>query len=514
MFNFNNRSAFVLPTTPFRQNNLNRAKSAAPLSGDRTYRQRYSQPQTQTMGIIQQAARTYGNLPPVAKEAVGQAGKQIFDGVKVKVSDAIRVPRNPNAPKYFSGNNGFALSDAPPPVPVVFDTGIRPNTYVSTILDTKENECSPLHMSAVSLKLPTTVGNLLLNYFTNITSFDIQCKAQSNVSFNINITSIFTSANIQTALNALTQALSIYYYYNSIESHANYRDHKNGGMTYLRSGMTANMIEDLRNLEMRLLDTPIPPGLLETIRFMYSNYTSGYTQGSPILKFCPHFMDSTGVAAGQITSAITGLAAGNNNEVFSLISRAVPHWKITTLPSIPYETLYDQNFLTIWANAPFVVTNGTVATNYPQVTTDSTEIQYNSFTNTLDGMVYALNSVFNTTGSVYNPGLLVPVGDVTNGSRKSYYDVGGTKQLRDISTISFLNRARPETYYVSNTATYAVSACHLAGSDRCKGVSVNSITETAYKAVNYLVSLDTIAKPGMKSGFTGSSGSVKKGRKR
>lgn len=422
------------------------------------------------------------------------------DRSKVNTKTGNRRNSDDNGNFNFGGSRGFALSNSPEPKPVSLNTGVVPNTYVSDYMDAEENKCSPLHLSGARLTLPTDVSQTLYTFFQNVIAFELQTRAQANVGFNLNITTTFNSANILVAMNALIYALQVCYYFTSIITYCDNPDNKNEGMIYLRNKILADDLENLALLKRRLKSTPVPPNLLELVRYLHSNWYSGDTQGSPILKIVPEYFGAEGLSGDFITTALDGLATTTNNEIFSLIRRAIPQWIPSSLPDVPIIPTYDANFLTIFANLPFTYWNTTTSTvgYQPSVSTADENISYNSFTNNLDGVAFALASVRNSASpGYYYPGLMIPTTDSTvnnGGSRRSYYEVSGTKRLFNTSQYAFLNRSRNETYYLSDLTAFTVSSGHNSGTDRCKGVSANSIKETTLKAVEYLMSLDTIKR--------------------
>lgn len=389
------------------------------------------------------------------------------------------------------GANSYGLSKAPNPKETTLDSGIIPKTYVSDYLEAKENLCAPLHMTCARIIIPTSATQLLYDYFLKIISFDIQSKAQSNVGFNLNVGTDFTAEKILSAVNSQIFAFQVYFYYMSIISYHSAFDNKNEGMINMRSFITSDMLSDLSQLGRRLADTPVPPRLYELIRYMSGTYYTGPNQGSPLIKLSPLNPSASMVSGTDILSCLADISSSSNNQVYTLLRRAVPQWTPKTLYDVDPYPCYDANFSTIFANLPFVT--GIVGLPYTPVATTTTDtIAYNSFTNVLDGISFSLTSI--RIGNFWQPGLIqerTQAGFTCN--RRSYYEVSGVKQWVNSVDYPFISRCRPETYIFNDSNSIRMSL-HLPGADKCLQVCSDTIRETAMESLDYLMSLDTIKK--------------------
>lgn len=392
----------------------------------------------------------------------------------------------------------FYLSKAVNPSQISLNTGITPNTYVSDYMDAVTSSCSPLHLSSGIVKIPTTNTWDLYKYWTQIVSYDIQSKAQANVGFSLNITSSFNSAQILTAFNALINALQLYFYYASIISYHDNPANKNMGMIYLRNGMTIDIFNDMALLGRRLADTPCPPNLLSLLKYLSGNFLTGPNPMSPMIKLVPYAITATGqVEPTLINAALDALNADATNEVFALLRRAVPQWvpgKLSDVPSVP---VYDENFKTIFANLPFRLYNDNLSTStgYPYIT-NGDPIQYNSFSNNLDGAAFALTGYYSVNDDdIY--GLISPFNSNSQpygSSRRSFYttDNGTTYSFVRVESSEYLSRCRPETYQAKGSGVEIKDPIHLPGASKCLGVRIDSIKETSFKLMDWMMSLDTI----------------------
>lgn len=457
----------------------------------------YNNNQRSSSRMNEQTGRIIGEIG-------NRVGQQVGNMAADKVKDYLNKPRNPN-PDGGSGSSrhssGYALSKAPNPLEVKLDSGITPNTYTSDYIDAKENDCSPLHLTSGIVQIPNYASSRLFDYFNQVIAFDIQTKAQANVGFNLNIATQFTPAKILVAMNTLLKSLQIYFFYMSIISYHSDPSNKNEGMIRLRTTMGPAVLESLSLLGRRLSDTPCPPRMLELVRYLSGNYQSGDNQGSAMLKLVPLPLRGDNILlTSDIDTALADLSTSENNEIYTLLRRAVPQWNPKILYDIPTQPLFDLNFLTIFANAPFVVYDVS-QDRYPKVTSNSDSIAYNTFTNELDGVAFALTSAYNSSTSSWLPGLLTPSVEnsgANGNSRKSFYEVGGVKKFYVVQSYPFLVKSRSETYFSPTFST--VSNCHLFGTDKCLSVNGDTIRETSFKVLDYLMSADLIANP-KRSGF-------------
>ena len=452
--------------------------------------------------VIRIGKRVYDYLPAETKEAARDktieyikrnANERLKRKIRTRPNMVSGSGREEGGDVLFSDRSSgrFALSQAPNPKQVSLNTGIQPNTYTSDYMQAIENKCAPLHINCAKLQFPNYAASKLFNYFNNVIVFDLQTKAQANVGFNLNINTDFTATNILAAFNSLITALQVYFYHMSIISYHSDPSNKNEGMIYLRNQFTSQMIEDLSLLGRRLADTPCPPKLLEYVRYLSATYYSGNTSGSPLLKISPIPGSSTLTSTTAISTALTALATSTNNQIFSLMRRAVPQWTPKVLFDPEPIPFYDANFRTIFANMPFIHFNGTTAVNYPSVTSLTDSVTYNTFTSELDGGAFALAGMYDNTNTAWVPGLIVPISGTGNfvNNRVSFYQVGSVSSFYPSHSYDICLRSRLDSIAMNgNTAV----PLHPVGSNMCQNVSANTVTETSYQVLDYLMSLDTI----------------------
>jgi len=444
--------------------------------------------------------QVYNALPPDAQSAVNHAVKSGAKAVKNKVAQTVskhsRWVTMGGSSNHSPHSSGYGLSKAPIPAPIKLDTGLKPDAYVDNFMEASYNMCVPMNVTAALVQIPTTSGNQLLSYFNNIIAFSLQTNAQRNVSFNIDITTNFSTANILQAFNALLYALQIYFYYKSIITYHDEPSNHNMGMVYIRKQMDASFIESLELLERRLLDTPVPPRMLDFIRYLSGNFYAGDAAGAPLIKIVPIPPNSNMYNSNDATLALSALSNTANNNVFTVLRKAVPQWRPSVLYDVPKAPFYDQNFKSIFANLPFISYYGSAQNYLPTITDSNTAIIYNSFTNHLDGVAYALAGGY-VSGSGWLPGLIQPVqttsASTTNlNTRWSYY-VDGASNYKfyptDLSAVTI--RSRQETIMLADSLA-SFYTIHLAGAQLLQNVKANSIRQSAYNALDYLMSLDLI----------------------
>lgn len=457
----------------------------------------------------------YQSLPPSVKNQFVNFGNAVKSGIiknnnnKNNNNRGNRMNgrnnnRKGNPLKNAAGRDGadagtFYLSSAVKPTEISLKSGIYPNTYSSDYMDAIENNCSPLHLSSSILKIPSTDSFDLCTYFKQITAFDIQSKAQANVGFSLDITNSFSSDQLLTAFNALINALQCYFYYASIITYHDNPKNKNMGMISMRTAMTTDDFNDLARLGRLLSDIPIPPNLLSLTKYLSGNFLSGTNPGSPMIKLVPGEITSTGLLGTDsgLATALSNLTSDDNINVFTLLRRSVPQWIPGSLSDVPSEPIFDENFKTIFANLPFRLANSDMGTSegFPRITLSGAYLQYNSFSNNLDGVAYALTGYYDSSDVCY-PGLTTPYTNGKDiGTRKSYYEVSGVKEFYDTGDYEYISRCRPETYSAAGLSTVEIlDPIHLPGSNKCLGVNTESIRETAYKTIDWMMSLNTIRK--------------------
>jgi hypothetical protein len=402
-------------------------------------------------------------------------------------------------------NSSYGLSKAPEPKPVILNSGISPNTYTNDYMVAIQNLCAPMHVSCNTLQIPTNANNSLSTYFTNVICFDIQTAAQSNVGFDLQISTNFTSAQILTATNAAINALQVYYWYASILAYESDPKNKNEGMIVLRQNITSQQISDLNQLGRRLEDTPIPPRVVLWVKYMMSNYYNGETPGSSITKICFNAAALNAPTTNFAVTALNSLNSPANTTVFALLRRSIPKWRVGKLYDVTVAPNFDKNFKTIFANLPSAYINAVPAyTPSPQGANASSNISYNTYSNRLDGVAYAMGGVFNNTTGAFEPGMTNPVtlsASALSDSRYSWANNGTISSWTAVNNSTFLSFSRDESSTVAGGVNYTP---HLVGAEKCQNVSSTTMTQSAQNTLDFLFDVNSIPVKGKISQFSSS----------
>lgn len=384
-------------------------------------------------------------------------------------------------------NTSYALSSAPDPKPISLNSNIKPNTFVNDYMTPVEGGCSPLHITNVTLNIPTQTNNPLTTYFTSNICFDIQTRAQELVGFSVDITNTLSNTNLVAAFQAAIDALQCYFYYSSVLSYESDSRNKNSGMTALRGLVDATTLSDVRQLGKRLEDTPIPPRVVEWVRYMSGNFLSGNTQGSPLLKIVPGPSYYTGnrPATSYAAQALATLSLPTNTAVYALLRRCIPAWRIGKLYDVPVRPTYDKNFLSIFANLPAMnrSTGANVSTN--SVSNATSTVPYCAFSNRLDGLAFAMSSINDTVAGATYPGITRAglVSTAFPDNRFSYYSVSGVIGFYPVQVYSFLALSRNETTVCIGSTNYTP---HQIASDKCQNVTGQSVTQSGQSTLDFL----------------------------
>lgn len=390
---------------------------------------------------------------------------------------------------------GRQLSLNPRPYAININSGIKHNTAAKVRLDADYASC-PLHISTVKLVFPNSGSDprFLSWWDINITN-KFQTLAQRRVGFNVNAPTVFSSSRLLNFYTIIANALMCYYSFAKplIYSPAN----RNDGVTFWRNNITPADIDLITQLHDALNNLPIPPFLNAWIFQCYGvYYRQSMNPNSPLWGL---HSESLGTASGTVfqgTDDSTPLLANldllkgpNFIDTANMIARVFPSWQDTEkLFTTPTVAEFSPNMNTLFANLPFVGGSG-----YPRVAETTDTIVYNTYADSLDGLVLACSGAFNTTAGQWVPTLMVPVvNNCNNGStpvsRLSYSNLSGTLGMQWSGEFTRLSYSRGETY--TNVGT----TCHpfdKFGAERCLFVTQNSLREVAYLAVEKLVGLDS-----------------------
>lgn len=440
------------------------------------------------------------NMPPVTP---GSNNGKPWPAPEKGGSITVFKGQNPN-----SRNDSYALSKNPNPKDIRLNSGVRPNTFTYDNMAPVLGQCSPLHMSGGVLSLPTDVNNPLTNYILDTIVFDIQTRAQANVNFSLDVsdTGDFSAVKIRDAMSTAIKALQVYFHYSSILSYESDPRNKNAGMIALRKLITAQNLSDLSQLGRRLQDTPLPPRIVEWVRYMSGNFLSSNTQCAPIIKLFPSYTAISSTTSTSIFDNLTNISLSVNNNVYTLMRRAIPQWRIGVLYDCNPIPTYDANFKTIFANKYNVFTTAGTNVLSHTVANADTSYPYNSYLNKLDGVAFAMCSLYNNDKALVMPGLMTStaVNTTQPDNRYSFYTNGATSSFVAVQSDSFLALSRQET---ATNLSGVFNTPHLFGTAKCLNVSTNALMQTAENTVDFLFNVDSIPNKGAMNSFSGKKGS-------
>lgn len=484
MSNDNDNSAFVLPpVVPGSSGNLRT------ISGKSTWKQQpivtakvksNTQNRKSRMANGKSAARKAGDFMINNPELTGS----IVGGIASGISDILKQEKP-------SGAYGY-LSNAPNPAETKLNTGIPLTVLEKNYTKTEENVCSPLHTSHVYFGFPIDSTQIVYNWFTTVNTRDYQTRVQEQVNWAVDINTKFSAANIITAMNDLFYVLQIYFFYRSIDVYCAYGPNQNDAMYAIRKEWDFDTNFKLAEIARMLARTPIPPNMLEFCRFTQSNFFSGETPNSPIIKIVPFARTSltTLTSNTNLDTCITKLSNSTSIDVWNTLARVTKDWIPKTVGAIydpPVTPVYNRDYITLFNNLPSA--NGIVGKTFsPSVAAITTNFTYLSWTNNLDGIVLAFTDAYNTATTKFINGT-VNVFSSSGHSRFSYYVVSGVLGWYASRTYPFLGLGRTETYTSDGTTEFA---SHRFGSDMVINVSPLMQSTTVVNAIDWLLSSTSI----------------------
>jgi hypothetical protein len=351
-----------------------------------------------------------------------------------------------------------------------------------------------------------TDSSLLADWFRKVVVPEFQAAASKSVSFRLDSENIFTIENITKYLNDVSYALQLFYFYSSIIIFQDGRN-RNVGMRALNENIDPDDLEKLYTLKRRLEQLPIPPRLVEFCRWLMGTYAMGPLPYTPLIKLMPIPFDiaeggalsTFGVGGAVLDNAITGI--NSHGQVANLLGVIAPNWINEELYSPISESVYDEQFRTLFVNCPSIESNfdGSIVTEFPVSADSATSYTYASFSANLDGAISALSSVWKD--SELQPGLINLYPSITKGgvcfNSRLFFSAGDELFRPDWAT-SNSEYYSPYTYQL-NASNGIVSDLPI-GSFGLKGVSIDSSRESAKEFVEYLLSIETLSK-GLPRGY-------------
>lgn len=460
---------------------------------------------------IYNAGRTVSNVISDPKVQAGiKVGQSVIN--KARQSSGNR-PGNPSPPGRgdSSAASGLGyLSSAPNPTPTRLGTGIPLTLLEKNYTKVEENVCSPMHTTHVLFSLPVSSTSQIYDWFMKVNSRDYQTRLQEEVNWALPINAGFSAANITNAMNELYKVLQIYFFYRSIDSYCNIGPNQNDAMYAIRSEWDFNTNFKMSEIARLLARTPIPPNMLELSRYLMSNYNSGMTPNSTIIKIVPfpRYSQSLLTSNTNLDNCLTSLTNTTNIDVWNTLGRVCKSWvpgETANIYDPPINPSYDLDFITIFNNLPSA--NGITGKTYsPSVTAITDNFTYLSWNNQLDGIAVALTDAYITTTSTWCNGMVSPQVSSSQ-NRFSYYKVAGNISWTGSRFYPFTLAGRLDTY-MSDGTTESVS--HRFGADMVVNVSGLMASTTCINAVDWLLSSTSIKGTNVQGNFMPNT----RGRKR
>jgi hypothetical protein len=384
------------------------------------------------------------------------------------------------------------------------NTGIPSGTIRNPLQNTTEYY-SPMFIQC-GILLPTIDENGD-SLFSKLVNSDLYFKYLIIVQSVItnNFSRFFTEINFFNYLSVLSQALQLYYQIDSILAFSSHSDNRNQNlaMVNLRMAIGPEILNGHMKLKEFLESVPIPPNLLEYIRYMYQNFCFKDVQGSSIIRLSYSDSLCTDEYAGKL--GIDGYTYNEIvmkmlelSEVASIVAKIRPNW-IGTLPASSYEVFYDPQFSTFWHNSNIAYEDfGSKAVKYTiNANSKSDLLYYGIFDDRLDGAIYASCSVNlftkNSDKSVQQMGMWHPFSDFSNRKAISSSLLYFNKLSRISSVLevtyrnaSMVHSAPHAIKTESGNFVWVVNSSNYAGSAIPQVHTLENTTQAVVQTVNWL----------------------------
>lgn len=407
---------------------------------------------------------------------------------------------------YERGGASYSLTSNHQPVEIRLSTGIKPNAFGQFY-----NECSsyyvPLHLTQTRLSFSNiNTSSRLYKYFDQVVSHIWGIDAQLMVQFNIQSSTNFSTTILIDYYEKIALAMQLYYFYTSVLTYCKDRNHHNEGMKALRDMISSDDVDLLSRLGETLGMTPIPPRLNELCLYLMQTYQSSSQPNASLLKLMPtNFALSADVNGKMLaldpTNSLHGLNVAYNNlqdptfrSTCTLIAQICPGWLPRGNFKVPGAALHDLNFINLWANLPSRSTGtGGASCKTPFASTDDESICYATAGDDLDGMIFGLATIYNTTTSKFSTGImhdLITSTYLTSklSNRFSFMYSGSSNGFYASNQTSYGPYTRGEAY---NIVSAGIATTPF-GMEYTLGANINSVTETAFASLRWIVDLNSI----------------------
>lgn len=282
-------------------------------------------------------------------------------------------------------------------------------------------------------------------------------------------------------INAISNALQLYYNVESILAFNSTPENENLGLIYLQNSFNSGVRRKHRDLRDILTRMSIPRNMETLINYLYQNFSYCEDPQTPIVRINwrgvlypeDQINPSTALLDYKLSEELfdTVINELNNADVRmidSMIGVTAKYSKDKSryLSGTSSKAVRDRNFLTWWHNQPTIAS----AKRTPTAAATSTLIYYGKMNFPMDGMIYALGGIFvgtEVSPALYNPwlGWKTPVtdprliGNVTSfqidpadATKYKMISVSGSKSLCYATKIYNINIPTDET---SITTTFS-----------------------------------------------------------
>jgi len=377
-------------------------------------------------GKVGGTALTVATAVDAIKSLDKATNKIVSNTIKNEISRRKRDGGGGSGGSNKSNNNsltgGFSynmMCDKPTSKKIDLVTGVRSGLIVNPGEPSNTTDYSELY----------TMGGHLLKKDTVATSFRIYIETvvfpqvQSSVQFNLNYAYEMSLEDFNSWFYTLTKNLELYYCLDSIIAFNDNRDNTNQGCRFIRRKITSAMRLQLNLMRDVLGKQPIPPRVLEIVRYMYQHYKFSELPGAPIYRLVPGNLFNYSAQPGpdpykyalsdltitETLKELTALSAISNK-----IYQAMPEWHVANncMPPSCNEAYYDAGFRTFWFNASTTLFHKVENKVIISRTGDNaTSFRYWLYTNNFDGVFFAMSSFAKSNEDTTRPGMWTPVTD-------------------------------------------------------------------------------------------------------
>jgi hypothetical protein len=204
----------------------------------------------------------------------------------------------------------------------------------------------------------------------------------------------------------ITEALQLYYCIDNVLTYGSNitLDNVNVGMEGLRAQLSAEAIVSFNLLKEYLCTCPVPPNLLEYIRFMCQSYRTSEAPHASIIKLNigGMFDSNWDISTSSNIEVYLNMARTHLiecNPIVSYLNQTFPSWMIVDLPDSANVACYDENFLTFWhnQNCCYLSTDNTNLGNFEYTQIVKSEDSYTDYQiiqkdDEVDGVIFVSNS--------------------------------------------------------------------------------------------------------------------------